>query len=107
MELSEINELSQQTRVDGKRLFGVAEAIYKFAISINWFIGIVGGIASVVTMGNGGAGIGFGFVIAIITLSICTFNYMIAVLSTHIAKVLVHISFASIGTLDALSKRDN
>jgi uncharacterized membrane protein len=48
-----------------------------------------------------------GLGIAILVLIICFINYIIAVLITHVAKVMVHTSFASIGILEHLQNIKN
>lgn len=105
MNLEDIKTLSEKTREDGKRLFGVCEFIYNVAIIGIWFVGIVGTIAAIFAMFNANFWIGFG--IAVIVLIICFINYVIAVLTTHIAKVLVHTSFASVAILEHLQKSNN
>ncbi len=103
MEASDIRELSQQARIDGKRLFGVSEFLYKFAIVVNWIIAVVGGFAVIGLMSQGGIGFAAALLVAVVATFICVLNYMVAVLSTHIAKVLVHTSLACV----ALVERNN
>lgn len=102
MNLEDIKSLSEKTREDGKRLFGVCEFIYKIAMIGVWFIGIVGGLAALMAMAQTSFWLGLG--IAIIVFIICFINYIIAVLTTHVAKVMVHTSFASVGVLEHLTQ---
>ena len=102
MTLDDIKSLSEKTRSDGKRLFGVCEFIYTIAIIGIWFVGIVGGIGAIFAIKE--MGIWFGIGIGLVVLVICFVNYVIAVLTTHIAKVMVHTSFASIAILEHLNK---
>jgi hypothetical protein len=103
---TELRELVNQSRLDGRRLFGVSEFLYKAAIYTNWVIGIIGGIMGLWAITRGEGVTFVGIIIVIVTAAICLFNYMVAVLSTHIAKVLVHTSFASVGTLEYLNKKN-
>jgi hypothetical protein len=100
MEASDIRELSQQARIDGKRLFGVSEFLYKFAIIVNWIIAIFGVFTVIGLMSQGGFGYLAAFMAAVIATFICVLNYMLAVLSTHIAKVLVHTSLACVALVE-------
>lgn len=100
----DIKSLSEKTRSDGKRLFGVCEFIYIIAIIGIWFVGIVGGIGAIFAIKA--MGIWFGIGIGLVVLVICFINYVIAVLTTHIAKVMVHTSFASIAILEHLNKNN-
>jgi hypothetical protein len=100
MNVQELTNLSQKTREDGKRLFGVCELIYNISMVVIWAIGIVGGIAS---LGMMSFSVPMGIGMALVVAAICFFNYMIAVLSTHVAKVMVHTSFATLGLLEHFS----
>lgn len=97
MNKQDLSSLSQKTREDGKRLFGVCEFLYKAAIVIIWIIAAIGFIASLSTFSSS---ITLSLGILLITAAFCFVNYMLAVLSTHVAKVLVHNSFASLGLLE-------
>jgi hypothetical protein len=101
MDQQDLASLSEKTREDGQRLFGVCELIYKIAIAIIFFMAIVGGIASIGMMR---VSFPMGLGIAIAVGAFCFVNYMIAVLSTHVAKVLVHTSFSTLGLLEHFSK---
>jgi hypothetical protein len=101
MNLQEIASLSKKSREDGKRLFSVCDLIYKIAIVCIWFFAIIGAIAAF-SMINTSPKIGIA--IALLVAAICLINYMIAVLMTHVAKVLVHTSFANIGILEHLTE---
>jgi hypothetical protein len=100
----DIKSLSTKSREDGKRLFGVCDFIYKLAMVGVWLIGIVGALASVSLIIKDSLWPGIG--LAIIVFIICFANYMLAVLTTHVAKVLVHTSFANIAILEHLTKED-
>jgi len=100
--LDDIKSLSEKTREDGKRLFGVCEFIYTIAIIGIFFVAIVGGIVALIAMNQ--LSVLFGLGIALIVLIICFVNYVIAVLTTHIGKVMVHTSFASVAILEHLNK---
>jgi hypothetical protein len=102
MNLEDIKSLSERTRDDGKRLFGVCEFIYKIAMIGVWFIGIVGGVTALIAMVK--ASFWIGFVIGIFVFIVCFVNYIIAVLTTHVAKVLVHTSFSNVAILEHLTK---
>jgi hypothetical protein len=84
---------------DAKRLYGVANAIYVVLIVLNWLIGVCGVIFALVLFGQAsnsiagsGTGVLAGFVALVVTAIFCAVNYAVAVLSTHIAKVLANIS---------------
>ncbi|HET7630611.1 MAG TPA: hypothetical protein VFK03_04535 [Candidatus Saccharimonadales bacterium] len=86
---------------DAKRLYGVANAIYVVLIVLNWVIGVCGVIFALVlfaqasnSIAGSGAGVLAGFVTLVVTAIFCAVNYAVAVLSTHIAKVLSNISAA-------------
>ena len=99
-----LKSLSEKTREDGKRLFGVCEFIYNLAmigIFIVAILGIIGTIGLIVNEQIGAA-----IAIAVIVFIICFINYMVAVLTTHVGKVLVHTSFASIGILEYITARE-
>lgn len=104
MQESDVKELSQQSRIDGKRLFGVSEFIYKFALIVNWIVGIIGVVVSLGMILQGGYGILAGMLVAIVVAFICVLNYMLAVLSTHIAKVMVHTSLACVALVEQSKK---
>lgn len=100
MQESDLKELSQQSRIDGKRLFGVSEFIYKFAIAVNWIVGVIGVVVSLGLVSQGGYGILAGLLVGVVVAFICVLNYMLAVLSTHIAKVMVHTSLACVALVE-------
>jgi hypothetical protein len=85
---------------DAKRLYTVAEAIYTMLILFNWIIGIGGGLLALVSFIAAKETrepvplVIFGVGILLITGIICLFNYAVAVLSTHVAKVLSNISLS-------------
>lgn len=100
MTVEELEELSKRTRSDGKRLFNVCEFVYFVSIISNWFIGIVGITASIVLMMNGGWFTGLGVALGILTFFCCLTIYLLSVVSTHIGKVLAHISFSNIAFVE-------
>lgn len=100
MELLEITELSTQARIDGKKLYKVSEFLFNLAIIFNWIIGLIGAALAVAMLGSEEYGLLRALGIIIIFASICIINYMLAVLSTHVAKVMVHISFASVALME-------
>lgn len=100
MDKSEIREISSQARIDGKRLFGVSELLFKIAIIVNWIVAAVGTFAIIGLMAQGGYGILAALLVAIVVAFICVINYMLAVLSTHVAKVMVHTSLACVAIME-------
>ena len=103
MNIEEIKELSSQTKKDGRRLFGVAETIYLISIVSNWTIGIFGFTIALYALARAPF-YGAFICIAIIffTILVCVINYMISVLLTHYAKVLVNTSFASLAMVEKM-----
>ena len=91
--------LTSKALADANRLYTVSEAIYKTLIFLNWIIGIFGTIFSMIifivaadkSYGSGELAL-LGIVVLIGTAILCAVNYAIAVLSTHVAKVLSNIS---------------
>lgn len=104
MNLEDLKSLSEKTREDGKRLFGVCQFIYNAAMLVVWGVGVLGVIGGLVTMSSSVWG---GIGILALTFSFCFFNYVIAVLTTHVAKVMVHTSFASLGILEHLKNSNS
>jgi hypothetical protein len=88
-------------QADGARLFRVAESIYTVLIVLNWIVGIGGGIGAIVAAVDSAPIAALG--VLLFTAVICVINYAVAVLTTHGAKVLVHLLFAN---LALLSKED-
>lgn len=101
MNLEELASLSKKSREDGKRLFVVCDLIYKIAMLSILFFAIIGGVAAIYMFKTFPT---VGVVICLVVAAVCFVNYMIAVLMTHVAKVLVHTSFASVGVLEHLSE---
>lgn len=97
MKENEINEIFAKGQADGVRLFRVSEIIYKVLVVFNWIFAIAGGILSVVIFGSTSA-VG-GVVMLLVTITVCAILYAVAVLSTHIAKVLVHILFSNLAIM--------
>ena len=102
MLIEDIKSLSKKARSDGERLFGVCEFLYNIALIFIVLILIVGITSGLYMLSKGNDWLG----IAILTLTffLCFINYIIAVLTTHVGKVLVHTSFASLGVLEHLAK---
>jgi hypothetical protein len=100
--VEEQSELVQMARADGKRFYDVAEGIYKFLTEANWVTGVAGVLLAIVVMVAGKRE--FGFVAGVIVLAgtalVCAGNYVVAVLATHGAKVLVHILFSNIAIME-------
>ena len=77
--------------------------MYKFMITMNWVSAIVGGLLGLacvidgLSQRYGGAPIIVsGAVVLVATAFVCSANYAVAVLTTHGAKVLVHIMFSNL-----------
>lgn len=104
MNKDDLKSLSEKTREDGKRLFGVCEFIYNLSIIIIYIIALLGIIAVIGLIVK--EQVGIAVAIAVIVFIICFINYMIAVLTTHVGKVLVHTSFASIGILEYITAKE-
>lgn len=86
---------------DANRLYSVSEFIYNTLIFLNWITGISGAIFSLIIFiiaANKSYGsrefVMLGFIVLIGTAILSAINYAIAVLSTHIAKVLSNISIS-------------
>lgn len=104
MNVDDIKSLSEKTRVDGKRLYGVCEFLYGAAMigCVTFgFIGMICGFLALEKLGGL-----WSIIIFFITLAICAVTYIIAVLSTHFGKVLVHISFSNVAVLEQFSKSE-
>lgn len=99
MNFKDIESLSKKTRADGTRLFGVCETIYEIAMVGIGIVAIIGSIASVVA---GNIVFFWGCIIAVCTVGFCFMSYMLAVIATHVSKVMVHTSFSSIAILEHL-----
>lgn len=99
-------ELITKGREDGARLFTVATSVYKFLIVMNWLAGIGGGLYGFVELLTANESMKTiesmkiaGLAIWVLTALICLVNYSVAVLSTHVAKVLVHLLFANLAIM--------
>ncbi len=102
MNSQDIKSLAVKAREDGSRLFGVCELIYMISIIGVWIVGIVGVLTTVIAIAQ--AGLLFGVAIGFSFFIFCAVIYVGAVLSTHVAKVLVHTSFASVAIIEHLSQ---
>lgn len=94
----EINEIVSKGKSDGVKLINVSATIYTVLIVFNWILGVGGGIGALVLMSKEGFGSGVALGIGVVV--ICSIMYAGAVLSTHVAKVLVHLLFANLAMLD-------
>lgn len=103
MNLEDVKVLSAKTREDGQRLFGVCEVLYIISMVVTVLFGLIGVAGAVIASINVSVWLGIG--IAVFTLIFCIFGYMIAVLTTHLGKVAVHTSFASVGLLEHFTKQ--
>jgi hypothetical protein len=103
MNINDLESLAQKTREDGARLFGVCELIYKISLVFLWLLGIIGVILTIFILSQ------IGFIAALATgLSFAFFiliGYAFAVLTTHVSKVLVHTSFASIAIAERITQQ--
>ena len=97
MNKSDFSKLVRRTREDGNRLFGVCELIHKI---YNVFLIIIGGLGTIASLAAMSLSFPMGMAMAIVVAVICFFIYVIAVLLTHVAKVMVHNSFATLGLLE-------
>ena len=100
MNIDDMKSLSEKTREDGGRLFAVSEWLFKAGMTVIWVIAIVAGIATIALISQGSFGIGMGLILALAATALCFFIYIVTVLSTHVAKVLVHLSFSNIALLE-------
>lgn len=96
---------------DGQRLFMVSTAIYKSLIILNYVLGVIGSLAGLgMLIGGMAARYGggtfalAGLAILVVTAVVCAINYAVAVLSTHVAKVLVHLLFANLAIMEQGAK---
>lgn len=108
--LDERQEVVKLGQADGTRLFRVSEVVYKVLIILNWItgtLGVVFALAIFATASNSFLGstseVLLGFVVLVVTAFVCVVNYAFAVLTTHVAKVLVHLLFCNLVILE----RDN
>ncbi|MDE3032324.1 MAG: hypothetical protein KGI56_01545 [Acidobacteriota bacterium] len=96
----EREEIIKKGSADGQRLFIVSETIYKVLIIFNWIMGLLGGIVGLVLMAQAGNGNATAFFIGIFilfaTAVTCVVQYAAAVLTTHGAKVLVHLLYSNL-----------
>lgn len=96
-------EIVTKGQADGARLYRVAESIYRGLIILNWIIGVGGAIFSAFALlsaiKTGGVGVAVCLGTALVTVVVCYFNYAVAVMATHVAKVMVHILFANLAVL--------
>lgn len=104
MEKIDFEILSRRTKADGKRLFDVCELIYKLAIFIIWIVAAIGTIATIMALQKSAA---VALAVGLGTAIFCFLNYMLAVLSTHVAKVMVHNSFATLGLLEHFTNQED
>jgi len=105
--IEEKAELAKLSREDGKRFYGVVEGMYRFMIIVNWVTAVTGGLLGLGLvmkgMGEryGGTGtVATGVVVLVVTAFACAANYSVAVLTTHGAKILVHILFSNLAIME-------
>jgi len=101
-------EIVQAGQADGQRLFAVATVIYKGLIILNYILAVIGGLVGLgmiegAMRADYGGGMMFFMAVGVLvgTAIACAINYAAAVLSTHVAKVLVHILFANLAIMDS------
>jgi len=99
----EREELVRNAREDGKRLYQVVQSIYKFLITVNWIMGIIGGFSGLYIIAEryGYGGLFGGITCWVFTAIYCAGTYVFAVLVTHGAKVLVHILFSNLAIMES------
>lgn len=95
-------ELLRKGREDGARLFRVSQVLYQVMIGIVALLGVGGVILALALMGQ--QGVVAGLAALLVTAVICLVVYALAVLSTHGAKVLVHLLFSSLATMEGAGK---
>ena len=95
----EISEIVVKGQQDGAQLFRVADAIYSVLIGLDVVVGILGVLLFFTAMDRNGIGPALG--VAIATTIICAVGYAGAVLTSNMAKVLVHLLFSNLALLDA------
>lgn len=110
--VQEQQELIKFSREDGKRLYTVSEWIYRTIIVINKISACVGAIISIIVIIKGISNINYGggyflllgLLTAFSTFIFCFGLYILAVLVTHITKILVHILFSNVAIMEGVSK---
>lgn len=107
MNAYEIQEIVQNSKDDSYRLHSVATAIYRGWMFLIYFAAAIGGLLSIGLLLSAMSGDRFsieslvaGIAVAIITIVFCTFSYAMAVISTHMAKVLANICMLNLITVD-------
>lgn len=103
MNIEDIKSLSEKTREDGLRLFQVCEYTYKIAIFLIIIFGVIGYSAVIIMILQSEALMSIG--VGLATTIFCFINYLISVFATHVGKVMVHTSFASVAILEHLSNK--
>ena len=100
-------EIVKAGQEDGQRLYSVSTAIYKGLIILNYIVAVVGGLIGLgmligaMNANYGGGMMALGALGVLISTAIaCAINYAVAVLSTHVAKVLVHQLFATMAIME-------
>lgn len=100
MNMDDCKELSEQARIDGRRLFRVSESLYTILIIMNGVLGLLGGIFGFILISEYEFEL-VGLFVWGFTAFLCTTNYFIAVLSTHTTKVLAHTSLATVALMES------
>jgi len=93
----EIEDLLRKGKEDGTKLSKAADTIYTWLVVLNWLTAI-GGLFGGIAVG-GLMGPGYAFLVLATVALVCVLEYALAVLSTHGAKVLVHILNCRLATL--------
>jgi Na+/melibiose symporter-like transporter len=95
----ERDELVRFGREDGRRFYQVVQGIYRFLIIANWVTASFGALFAVILLFQREF---FGAVVLLVSTAFsCAALYIIAVLVTHGAKVLVHILFSNLAIMEA------
>lgn len=101
MEHSDLQELLNKGKEDGAKLYLVADALHKLAITVIAILAIVGLIAGFAAMQN--AGFVAGVVVFALVSVLCLLLYAFDVIITNTSKVLVHILFANLAVVERKS----
>jgi hypothetical protein len=110
MDTYEILEVSRNAREDSQRLYSVSTTIYQTWMILIYIMAAIGGLATLrwliaaIAAEAADRESGYYFIMSvgvlIITAITCLFNYACAVMSTHISKVLTHISLTNLAILE-------
>lgn len=95
----EIVEVISKGQHDGAKLYRVADWLYKICMVFNWVFGVLGVILAAAALGTKGAE-GAALGVLILTVMVCFFGYVTAVIGSNTLKVLVNILFSNLAILD-------